>query len=367
MPQCKSPESQSGIGADPATHQINPLKDARWKPFMEHHPRSSVFHSVAWLQALQATYGYEPIAITTCPPGSGLRNALVCCRVESWLTGRRLVSLPFSDHCDLLADASSDWPAICSALENELHLHSLRYVEIRPRHPLTPANPGACSTYKYYGHQIDLQPHLDSLFRAFHKNCTQRKIRCAEREGLTYEEGRSESLLNSFYDLLRLTRRRHAVPSQPKKWFQSLIDNFGAALKIRVASKAGQPIAAILTLRHKDTLVYKYGCSDVHYHRLGGMHLLFWRSIQDAKQDGLCTFDLGRSECGNVGLAKFKDRWGAKRSVIPYLRLLVSARSNGAYQPAGADWKERAAKWLVPHLPEFILNSAGGLIYRHLG
>src|SRR5262249_25321288 len=147
-----------------------------------------------------------------------------------------------------------------------------------------------------------------------HKDSTQRKIRRAEREGLTYEDGRSAPLLNAFFGLLLVTRRRHQLPPQPKQWFQNLIDCFGESLKIRVASKDGRPIAAILTLRHKNTLLYKYGGSCVECNNMGGMHLLLWKSIQEAKQYGLRKFDLGRSDYENTGLITFKDRWGGTRS-----------------------------------------------------
>jgi len=43
---------------------------------------------------------------------------------------------------------------------------------------------------------------------------------------------------------------------------------------IRVARKDGKAIAAIVTLRHRSAVVYKYGCSDEQYHHLAGMPLL---------------------------------------------------------------------------------------------
>jgi hypothetical protein len=81
-------------------------------------------------------------------------------------------------------------------------------------------------------------------------------------------------------------------------------------------------------------LVYKYSCSDAQYHRLGGVHLLFWRSIQEAKRDGLSVFDLGRSEWAHTGLIAFKDRRGANRSTLTYLRILDARQSKGPLRPS---------------------------------
>lgn len=348
-------------------YRFQPLQDSRWETFLRWHSRSSVFHTVPWLKALRHTYGYEPIALTTCAPEADLRNAVVLCRVDSWLTGHRLVSLPFSDHCDLLVDDQDDFTAIFSALEDRMYQGKFQYVEIRPVHSPDPTILGNPSTHSCCLHQIDLEPDVVTLFQACHKDSTQRKIRRAEREGLTYGEGNSPFCLETFYDLLLLTRRRHRLPPQPKRWFQNLIQYFGDALRIRIAFKGERPIAAILTLRFKDTLVYKFGCSDARFHKLGGIHSLFWRSIQDAKSQGLRTFDLGRSEWENTGLITFKDRWGATRRELTYSRILCTPRAKGSYRPAGADWKERAARSVFPHLPNYLLRAAGDLVYRHIG
>jgi hypothetical protein len=95
--------------------------------------------------------------------------------------------------------------------------------------------------------------------------------------------------------------------------------------------------------------------------------LLLWRSIQDAKRDDLCTFDLGRSEFEHSGLITFKDHWHAKRTEITYIRLLPSTQSKGGFKTVDSDWKERAAKLTFRYLPDWILSSAGAFAYKHIG
>jgi hypothetical protein len=324
-----------------------------------------VFHTTPWLEALRRTYKYEPVVITTSPLETDVQNGAIFCYIDSWATGRRLVSLPFSDHCDVLGDSDANQGAMMDRLAQELNEQQLRYVELRTRQPLNTSRVGAHSTSSYCFHEIDLTPSVDALFCSFHKDSTQRKIRRAERERLTYCEG--ASMLESFYELMVLTRRRHSIPPQPKKWFFNLIDCFKDALKIRIAFKDKRPIAAMMTLRYRDTLVYKYGCSDAALHHLGGMQFLFWRAIQEAKHDALHIFDLGRSDWDDTGLITFKDRLGAKRSEVTYLRLLASAHSKDAYKHTTGSWKRRVTKKVVPYLPDPILRGAGALVYRHIG
>jgi len=89
-------------------YRMNPFSDGRWDDLVARHPNASAFHERGWLYALARTYGYEPLVITTSPPGERLTNGVVLCRISSWLTGTRLVSLPFADHCEPLLDDLGD-------------------------------------------------------------------------------------------------------------------------------------------------------------------------------------------------------------------------------------------------------------------
>lgn len=346
---------------------FDPLADTRWNKLLSHHADASVFHSSAWLEALRLTYGYEPIGFTTCPPDTELRNAAVFCRVESRLTGQRLVSLPFADHCDVLVDGESDMSCIRLALAEQMQTRKLRYIELRPIRPLPAVTQEPAGDRTYCLHRLDLRPTVASLYRNLHKNSTQRKIRRAEREGLHYQAGRSNVLLEAFNHLWFLTRRRHLIPPQPAQWFRNLVECFGEALKIRVAFKDRQPVAAVLTLQQKDALVYKYGCSDERWHRLGGMQMLLWRSILEAKRDGLRVFDLGRSDWKNQGLITFKDRWGAERSALTYFVQSRSTRPNWKAIPMLGNWKEQLIKGVSPYLPDSVFRMIGKVMYRHIG
>jgi CelD/BcsL family acetyltransferase involved in cellulose biosynthesis len=350
-----------------AVHAIEPLTDARWGELVQRHSRSSIFHTVPWLKALRRSYGYEVVVYTTTPPGRDLQDGFVFCKVDSWLTGRRLVGLPFSDHCEPLVSQATDWSTFVSALGFALSEDRLDYIEFRPKSILEPGNSPSVSRFSYCHHKLDLAPGLDVVFSHCHKNSTQRKIRRAEREGLTYESGRSTLLLEAFYHLLVLTRRRHGLPPQPLHWFENLIEYCGDALQIRVAFKAKRPVAAILTLVHRDTITYKYGCSDALYNNLGGTHLLMWRTITEARANGLRVLDLGRSEYENIGLLTFKDRWGAERSELRYSRLAPSIQSTRHYRGSDGAWNARMVRRIFSALPTPVLSTVGNLLYRHIG
>jgi CelD/BcsL family acetyltransferase involved in cellulose biosynthesis len=361
------PEVKQSTCEPKVAHCIKPLKDSRWDSFLQRHSRASVFHSSPWLQALSRTYGYEPIVYTTSPAGQELENGIVFCEVESWLTGRRLVSLPFSDHCEPLVDTTEDHDVLSATLEQEFQRERWNYLELRPLQPFELVTSLRHTAVTYAFHQLDLGSSIDAIFSNFHKSSTQRKIRRAEREGLTYREGSTPGLLDDFYRLFTLTRKRQGLAPQSKKWFSNLMDCLGDALKIRLALKGEQPIAAIVTIRYKDTLTYKYGCSDSRFNNLGCMHLLLWNAIQEAKSSGLQLLDFGRSDADQQGLIAFKNRWGATQSVLTYSRYGVSEGSTHLFDLYNSKWKSRVVKRVLKHVSPAILPMIGQILYQHIG
>ena len=343
---------------------IDPLRDPRWAELVSRHARATIFHTPGWLEALRRTYDYEPVAFTTTEPGAALNDGVVFCRIQSWLTGSRAVSLPFSDHCDPLTDDTQRLGEIWEHLEMKRGENNWGYVELRPRQAAGTLSSGFAASEEFCLHEIELRRPLDEVFSSFHANSVQRKIRRAGRENVGYAEGRSEELLRAFYHLVSLTRRRHQLPPQPFDWFRNLVACLGPAVKIRLSTHAGNPVAGILTLRHGDMMVYKYGASNPAYHQIGAVHLLFWKAIQEAHTEGCIGFDLGRTAPKHTGLLTFKDRWGAARSRITYLRSPQPAQSEDSPLRTYVIGSAQRALELVPAV---VRDAAGRFLYRHVG
>jgi hypothetical protein len=346
-------------------YQIDPTSDARWADLVQKHPKASVFHTVGWLKALRRTYGYRPVVFTTSSPTGELRNGFVFCHVHSWLTGRRLVSLPFSDHCEPLSDSAGDVNFLVRYLQATLDRRTWKYLEIRPiewNFHETGDGLGLVPTATYYLHTLDLRPDLNEVFRRLDRDCVQRRIERAQRACLVERCGRSEALLKEFYPLFVATRSRHHVPPIPYTWFRNLIHYQGKALEIRLAYKDETPVAGILTLQFRDAVYYKYGCSDAQFNKFGAIPWLLWKAIAAAKSNGAIEFDMGRTEEGDAGLLAFKNHW------VPQPKRLVYWKFPDTSSLISADgWKLRVAKRVFSYMPNRLLTITGNLIYRHIG
>src|SRR5213592_4814680 len=160
-------------------YEIDPLHDSRWSVLVESHPRSSIFHTREWLDALRRTYKYKARAFTTSAPGNLLSNGIVFCQVKSWLTGSRLVSLPFSDHCEPLVEDPEELRVLMEEIGRKA-TGRFKYAEIRPRF----AESGLESSFRrfseYYLHTLNLEVDSETLYSRLHKDSVQRKIRRAD-------------------------------------------------------------------------------------------------------------------------------------------------------------------------------------------
>src|SRR2546427_127966 len=107
-----------------------------------------------------------------------------------------------------LVEHAGDLESLMRALERDCLGERCAYFEVRPRTALSTSAPELEPAQTFCLHSVDLTPGLEDIFHRLHKDSIQRKIRRADRDGVIYEEGRGDALLEQFYHLLLRTRRR---------------------------------------------------------------------------------------------------------------------------------------------------------------
>jgi NAD(P)-dependent dehydrogenase (short-subunit alcohol dehydrogenase family) len=106
-----------------------------------------------------------------------------------------IVSLPFCDHCDPLIGSEDDFERFISTLLPVFQKEDWKYTELRPRSTLARVPRGLHPDKQYCLHSLDLSSGAKELYSSLHKDCIQRKIKRADKEGLEYREGLSPDLL----------------------------------------------------------------------------------------------------------------------------------------------------------------------------
>ena len=281
-------------------------------------------------------------------------------QVASSLTGRRGVSLPFSDFCNALLFDEGAQSFVQGELSGLARRKGWKFFELRGgTKPQDPAVPFAT----FYGHEIDLSQDAEQLFARF-SSSVRGAIRKALKSGVVAEFSRSRESLSMFYELHLRTRRRHGLPPQPFRFFlniqKELIENnMGFVVVARMASR---PIAAAVFFQTGNKALYKYAASDERYQQLRGNDLVLWQGIKFLTHEGTSTLHLGRTSLQNSGLRRFKLGWAVKEEILHYFRFDVAANS----------WLSNCASPGTLHrkvfgrLPLKLNQLAGTMIYPHL-
>jgi len=185
---------------------INPLLYPGWDFLVSAHPGSSFFHRTAWGRVLHETYGHLPIYFCRFADGQ-LKELFPIMEISSPWTGRRGVSLPFTDACLPLQTTKHDHRALYELALEHGRRRNWRSLECRSNHPEWQ---GASPSLAFYGHTIDLKHGREALFKSF-EGAVRRGIRKAARTGLRVEFSNSLDSIRTFYALHCVTRRRHGL------------------------------------------------------------------------------------------------------------------------------------------------------------
>ncbi|HWN93695.1 MAG TPA: hypothetical protein VNT99_01570, partial [Methylomirabilota bacterium] len=157
----------------------DPTARVDWDDLLATHPHATFFHGSSWAKTLASAYGFRCRYVTAVAEGR-LQGLLPVMEANSWLTGKRGVSLPFTDECSpLVSDNVTARSLFDFALEDGQQ-QGWKYLELRGGLDLFDELPESVS---YFGHVLPLESSFDVLF----ENCdsaVRRAIRKAERCGV---------------------------------------------------------------------------------------------------------------------------------------------------------------------------------------
>ena len=280
--------------------------------------------------------------------------------VKSCLTGRRGVSLPFSDFTGPLWTEVIHAPLVYQALLNLAAEREWKHLEIRGG-AIFPV--GARPLLTYDTHRLDLLQGIESI-RCRLDPSVRRAIRKAERSGMEVTVDQSLRAMEEFYELHCRTRRRHGLPPQPFAFFKAIVRNLmDCSLgEIVLAKLGGVAVAGAVFFRSGGRVIYKYGASDSEHWPLRPNHLVMWRAIQHFVGIGCKELSFGRTSRNDEGLSHFKLSWGCDCVALPYFRRsLCSDEWDYASHP-----RSESHPLIFGHLPVALNRLAGRLIYPHL-
>lgn len=341
--------------------------DSRWNTLVEQLKKDSFYYNQAWLDLITELYGYSIIPLTTTNATGEITGFLPLCSMHSPITGRRLVSLPFSDHCPLLAVDVASANALVDQAVRLAHEQRTRYLELRTgSNEVLAKRTDFAEGQLYVRWLMPLAADPDSVWSGLRKP-VQRQVKKSQKLGVQIRLAQQREDVAYYYRLHLQTRsKKHGMPAQPQRYFYELWDTFAASgvMQLLLAEYQEVIIAGIILLASGKTIRYAYGASDQRYLNLAPNDLLMWTAIKLGCTQGYQTFDMGRTACDNEGLMEFKRRWGASKEPLPYY---YHPHMAGLASTSESSWKFRLLTECWKRLPLPVAGSLGSRLYKHLG
>jgi FemAB-related protein (PEP-CTERM system-associated) len=337
------------------------LRDAetatRWDGFVLSCPTATFFHRAGWQQIMATVFRHDTYFLYSETDGQ-IDGVLPLAHVKSMLFGNSLVSLPFAVYAGVAATDE----AAATALEDEAQRIAQRlgvdHLELRhvdARHDNWPTQD------LYVTFRKAILPDEEANLLAI-----PRKQRAMVRKGIKNGlRSDIDSGIDRFFALYADNVHRHGTPALPKRYFQSLRDQFGADCDVlTVSAPDGRALSSVLSFYFRDEVLPYYAGDDESARDLAANDFKYWELMRLSCARGLKVFDYGRSKQG-TGSFSFKKNWGFEPAPLHYEYRLYKRDAVPQNNPANAKFKLMIETWR--RMPIGLANWLGPFVVRHLG
>lgn len=345
----------------PVSGTVNPLVEPGWDDMVAAHPAGSFFHTTPWAKVLVESYGYRPVYFTVLENGM-LQALLPVMEIRSVFTGRRGVSLPFSDYADpFAADEEQYRSLVRSAVK---HGKEKRWGTLEIRGGECPW-PERGASGGVLGHRLNLARSENEIHNGFRTNM-KRNIARALKEGVRIETSNSPAALEAYYHLHCVTRKGQGIPPQPLKFFRKIQEHILRREMgfIALATFRNEVVAGLVLFHHGRKAIYKFGASNAEGKQCRANNLVMWEAIRWYAQKGFEEFCFGRTEAEHNGLREYKLGYGASEYDLPYYIYDISGHRILATNAKSISGRLERYYRKVP-IP--VSRIVGSLLYRHIG
>lgn len=328
-----------------------------WEAYVASHPSATVFHRMAWSQAVVEAYGHRPMHVVAWA-GGRLAGLLPLMEVSSAFVGRVLVSVPYATYGGILADSPDIAVAMLEFAQGVCEQRGDRYIELRHRDPVALDLP-VMDRYDTFRKQLpdraeDVLPSLP------------RKTRSAARKGRAMLGEDAVAIgpewLDTVYRLYSITLRRLGSPNYRRSFFDALQRRYGDDCVVLVVRDGRRPVAGVVSFVFRDEIVPYFSGSTGDGMRKKANNVMYVSLMEYAIDRGLRWFDFNRTRRDNKGPYDFKRYHGFEPTPLHYqIWLSRSGKmpnltpSNGKFAFAGHVWRR---------LPLWLTRRAGGQITK---
>lgn len=334
------------------------IGESEWRGFLADYDGASIYHTPEWKHFLMETFHYEPHYLFAKNEAGKVAGFLPLFQIKSRLTGNRLCSLPFSHECGFLGERAALDVLLTRSLELAGELRA-DYLEIRD----ALSSDLFQSEDSYAAYLLELSPATEEVWMRC-DGSVRRAVKKSRRSGITVAVSENTGDLRAFYELNCIAKKKMGAPCHPWLFFKNLFAYLGDHVSLYIARYGDRIVAGGVMFAFKDRFLYGYGAADPGYLELRTYNAFLWKSIADACLGGYRYYDFGRTFNADLGLVRFKKRWGTVEKKLTYSYYpgnpnLISANRDGIRYKLGTT--------ALRMTPAPIYKKLSEIIFRHLG
>lgn len=362
----------SGVDVMNMTFKSNPLSVrvlehpdanelARIEAFVAASPAGTAFHRPAWVLAVSKGCGHDWRYLLAEDRNGILQGILPLNLIHSALFGRALVSSGFGVGGGILSDNDQAIQLLADQAWQIAQRHSFPTVELR----------GGPVPDQHWEQKQDVYADFVALLANDPESqllAIKRRQRAEIRKGLkndlTVRLGTGQQDRADHYAIYAESVRNLGTPVFPKALFDEVLDAFGEDADILTVLSEGKPVASVLSLYHKQSVMPYWGGGTWDARRLRANDVLYYNLMNHARERGCQQFDFGRSKIG-TGAYAFKKNWGFEPQPLSYATRTAEDEDDRDVNPMSPKYRLQVALW--QRLPLPIANRLGPMIAKGLG
>lgn len=300
-----------------------------------------------WLPALCRGLRHVPYLLVARQDGQPA-GVLPLALVKSWLFGRFLVSLPYVSSAGVVAEGDDVARALIDRAVELADELNVRHLELRHERPIEHAALQGEVTSKVVM-RLPLPDSVDELRRGL-KSKVRNKVLKGERQEFTIHWGGLD-LLEQFYAVFSHNMRDLGTPVFGRRFFRSILREFGDDAEFCVVRSGRVPIAGALLVHYPGVTEVPSASSLKAYNPTNANDLMYWHLLRRAVERGQGVFDFGRCTIDSPTYV-FKKKWGSEPDALVWQYCVLKGAvgdmriENGKYDRMIAVWK-RLPVWLT--------------------
>jgi FemAB-related protein (PEP-CTERM system-associated) len=347
------------MGVQPACRVVTlaSRRRADWEEYVRRHPQGTVFHTLAWHDAVAESFPHEDVYLLAYQ-GERVAGVLPMFMVNSLLCGRMLVSLPYAVGGGILADHEETADFLFDRAREIAAQRDCATIDLRSERATLPR---LAVMERYVGFERRLPSRVEEIL-----SWLPRKARAAARNarskfGLIASFG--DEHLPEVWRLYCKSMKRLGSLAYRYAFFERLAAHTPDAHWTCIVRWNGRTVAGLFTLLFRDRVMPYFVGTTAPARKCSAANFIYLATMERAVEEGYRVFDFGRSRRDNSGSYDFKRFQGFEPRPLEYQRHSTSAR---ALELTPANPVFRLARRVFRRLPLPVTRMVGARLADHI-